>query len=243
MHIIIDNIKLYYTYHNADTTDTTVILHGWGANSQTMQGVFNNLVANNKSVISLDLPFFGQSDPPPTSWGVYDYADIVEKFITKLGLKKINLLCHSFGARIAIILTSNLNIKNSINKLLFTGGAGLKPKRNLKYYIKVWLYKIKKRFGIKFKNAGSSDYSVLPDFMKPVFVRIVNTYLDKLLPKITATTLLIWGENDTATPLFMAKKMEYKIKNSALVIMQNAGHYAFLDNPQHFYNIMNAFLL
>ncbi|MCL2847742.1 MAG: alpha/beta hydrolase [Firmicutes bacterium] len=244
MFITINNLNIFYNHHIGDTSETTVILHGWGANSQTMQSVFDNLKQQNKSVISLDLPFFGQSDPPPSSWKVFDYADIVEKFIIELNLQKINLLCHSFGVRVAIILAGTSSIKSRIKKMIFTGGAGLKPKRSIKYYFKIYSYKIKKKLRLKnnIKKTGSTDYISLPDFMKPVFVHVVNTHLDKLLKKIEIPTLLIWGENDTATPLYMAKKMECKIVGSALIIIENASHYAFLDNPNQFNAIVNAFI-
>jgi len=104
------------------------------------------------------------------------------------------------------------------------------------------LYKLKKRLGIRPKNAGSADYKALPDFMKPVFVRVVNTHLDNLLPKIKCPVLLIWGQNDRDTPLYMANKMRRKIPDSGLVVLEGAGHYVFLDKPVEFYAIVNEFL-
>ena len=240
MFITIDGLKIHFNHFTGDNQTATVLLHGWGCSGETMQGVFNSLVTQNKQALSVDLPYFGKSDTPPADFTVYDYALIVKKMIDSLGFKRVNLIGHSFGGRLSIILGANY--KDSTNKIILVDSAGLKPKRSLKYRIKVSLYKIKKRLKIKQKNAGSTDYNALPDNMKKVFVNIVNTHLDKLVSQITAPTLIIWGKDDLDTPLYMAKKLNKKIANSGLVVLEDAGHYSFLDKPQHFYNIINSFL-
>ena len=56
------------------------------------------------------------------------------------------------------------------------------------------------------------------------------------------TTLLIWGENDTATPLADAKKMNRLLPDSGLVSFPGCGHYSFLDNPGQFAAVLSSFL-
>ena len=70
----------------------------------------------------------------------------------------------------------------------------------------------------------------------------VNQDLKFAMPSITAPTLLIWGEEDTATPLSDAKIMERLIPNAGLVSFPQAGHYSFLDNPRQFRAVMQSFL-
>ena len=48
--------------------------------------------------------------------------------------------------------------------------------------------------------------------------------------------------NDKDTPLYMAKKLLKNIKNSNLVIFQNAGHYSYLNESQKFINVVKNFL-
>lgn len=50
--------------------------------------------------------------------------------------------------------------------------------------------------------------------MRGSLVKAVNEDLEPLLPQITAETLLIWGDKDTATPLSDGRKMEKQIKGS-----------------------------
>ena len=54
-------------------------------------------------------------------------------------------------------------------------------------------------------------------------------YLDNFLDKIENQTLIIFGEKDRETPLYMAKSLNAGIKNSSLKIIKNAGHFCFID--------------
>ena len=82
--------------------------------------------------------------------------------------------------------------------------------------------------------------------MGGVLVKTVNENLTPLLKNIKCQTLLIWGVNDTATPLSDALIFEREIASSGtdvgLCKIQNAGHYSFLDQPYVFQNILRSFL-
>ena len=78
--------------------------------------------------------------------------------------------------------------------------------------------------------------------VKKTLVNLVNLDLTPLMPKVRQNTLLIWGENDTATPLWAGQEMERLIKGSGLAVIKGAGHFPFVDNPQQFYAVLKAFL-
>jgi pimeloyl-ACP methyl ester carboxylesterase len=78
--------------------------------------------------------------------------------------------------------------------------------------------------------------------MRAVMSRVVNEDLCRYMPHIKAPTLLIWGEDDTATPLRDAKKMERLIPGSGLVSFPGCGHYSFLDNAGQFAAVLQSFL-
>lgn len=77
--------------------------------------------------------------------------------------------------------------------------------------------------------------------MRETFVACVNEHLDQLVPQVKHEILLIWGENDTATPLYQGKQFEALLKRSALVEIDGTGHYAFLDKPKQFASILRAY--
>jgi pimeloyl-ACP methyl ester carboxylesterase len=79
--------------------------------------------------------------------------------------------------------------------------------------------------------------------MRQSFIKIVNEHLDDRLCLIQNKTLLIYGERDNETPLYMAKRFSRGIKNSRLVIFKNAGHFPFIDCPYKFNLEVREFLL
>ena len=94
-----------------------------------------------------------------------------------------------------------------------------------------------------YKKFGSDDYQNTSGIMRKIFVRVVNENLKPLLNDIQAPTLLVWGDKDEATPLYMAKIMEKEIKDSGLVVFEGAGHYSYLDEYHRFKKVLESFFL
>ncbi|PWN08170.1 alpha/beta fold hydrolase [Rhodohalobacter mucosus] len=241
-----------------------LLLHGWGSNSQLMKPLAESL-SSVRTCYLIDLPGFGNSSEPPEAWSVDRYADLSEAFVREIIAQnhedqKTDLLVHSFGARIALKLLTRQDADASFDKVIFTGAAGLKPKRKPSYYLKKYTAKMVKapfmilpgnlrdkgltqlRSTNLWKKLGSSDYSKLSGVMRETFVKSVTEYLDELLPKVSHEILLIWGENDTATPMDQAVRFEKNLPDCALVTISEAGHYAFLDQPAKFTAIARAYL-
>ena len=62
-----------------------------------------------------------------------------------------------------------------------------------------------------------------------------------LLERIDTPTLILWGKNDKETPLYMANKLEKKIKDSKLILLEG-GHYAYVEDLANFVKILSAFV-
>ena len=92
------------------------------------------------------------------------------------------------------------------------------------------------------KSLGSADYQKLDGVMRETFVKTVSEHLEDCLPDISHEVLLLWGREDEATPWYQAERMERGLRNGALVGIERAGHYAFLDQPDRFQRIVRAFL-
>lgn len=222
-------------------------LHGWGGDKNSFKLV-NNHIALNCSMVFVSFSGFGLSPQPTKAYFVDDYVEELKDLILHISKnKKIIIVCHSFGARVAIKLASRY--PNLLESLLIVDGAGVKPKRGLKYYINVYKYKrLKKQVlnGKKDVNVlsrfGSEDYKVLSPIMKQTFINVVNEDLKESIKKVKIDTLLFWGEKDKDTPLYMAKKMKKWIKKSELIIVKNAAHFSYLDNFGLFIRVLNAFL-
>ncbi len=224
-----------------------ILLHGWGQRIVMMEPIEKHL-SDRFQVYNIDLPGFGDSEEPKESWSIYDYEDFLEEFLTYFGIENPILIAHSFGARMSIIYAS----KHPVFQMVITGGAGIRDKRGLDYYLKVYSYKAAKKaldfFGLKkakeklMKNAGSSDYQNTNGFMRETFVKVVNEDLSHLLPKVTCETLLVWGDKDEMTPLWMGKKMEEKMGNAGLAIFEGQDHFAYWNQMNRFLKVLDVFL-
>ena len=92
------------------------------------------------------------------------------------------------------------------------------------------------------KKYGSSDYaSISSDVMRETFNKVISLDLSDKLKEIKNPTLLMWGENDIDTPLYMAKKMEREIKDSGLVVLKGAAHFSYIDSPNEYNLIVENF--
>lgn len=250
MNINIDGLNINYIDEGEGSN--VLLLHGWGGSIQVMMPIVN-ILKNKFRVVTLDLPGFGESDTPSKAWDSYDYAEFIKKFIENIGLNDIILFGHSHGGRISIILSSKYNF---IKKLLLIDSSGIIPKRKLMYHIKVKSFKLLKKVYMLFsrgksseeklekfyKKFGSVDYKESNGIMRQTMVKVINDNLVDLLPSIKVPTLLLWGENDEDTPLYMGKMMEEKIPDSGLIIFKNAGHYSYVDCYEQFKAVVLTFL-
>ncbi|MBO5851397.1 MAG: alpha/beta hydrolase [Clostridia bacterium] len=194
-----------------------------------------------RRVIAIDITGFGQSKKMAYAYSLDDYVFDVLSVINELKLVKYDILAHSFGGRIAVKLAL---LDKRVNKLILTGSAGLKPKRKLSFYFKVYLYKLLKRvFKVKnLNNFGSLEYKMLNGVEKQSYVKIVNEFLDAQISKIKNKALLIFGENDSETPLYLARRFNKKIINSQFYKVKGAGHFCFVEKPYEFNVVMLEFL-
>lgn len=250
MNIEIDGLNINYIVEGEG--EPIVVLHGWGANINTILSIVN-ILKDRYRVYALDLPGFGESQEPREVLGSPEYADIVKSFMDMHKIRKVSLIGHSFGGKLSIILGSKY--PELVNKIVLIDSAGLIPKRGPKYYIKVYSFKMLKAIYMNmffwldnqekmekfYKKFGSDDYQNASGIMRKILVRVVNEDLKPLLKDIKAPTLLIWGDEDDATPLYMGKIMEKEIPDSGLVVLEGTGHYSYLDDYYRFVRVLNAF--
>lgn len=232
-----------------------LLLHGWGACINSMAPIWQ-FFKNKFKVFVLDFPGQGNgSEEPKSPWGVPEYAEMVREFMDKLDIKNPHVIAHSFGGRVAIYLSSKY--KDLFDKIVLVDAAGIKPKKSLKKQFKIAMFKCGKavlkittpknkyeeRLNDYRKKFSSSDYSAIKsDIMRQTFSKVISLDLTKNLKEIKSPVLLMWGENDTDTPLYMAKIMEKNIEDAGLVILKNAGHFSYIDASGEFNLIVDNFL-
>ena len=243
---IIQNNLIQYEHFLAKGSKTILFLHGWRSEGSIWHDIAMELQKEKCNVFTLDLPGFGGSSVPGKVFTVTDYATIVSDFIEKMKIKKVILVGHSFGGRVALRVTSTNS--THIEKLVLVDSAGFvqKEKQLLKRLSKLvkpvfapsYMQGIRKKI---YTMLGAEDYLATPELQK-TFVNIVGEDLSADMPRIQVPTLLIWGSQDTDTPLLYGEKMKGLISHSQLIVIPDAGHFSFLDKPKEFYTALMNFV-
>ncbi|MDO4753661.1 MAG: alpha/beta hydrolase, partial [Bacillota bacterium] len=228
-----------------------LFLHGWGRNLDAFAPIISQLPDEYK-IITLSLPGFGNSPEPAKAWTVEEYAALVTAFLNEklTPEERAQLLCvtHSYGGRLAGKI-------RSFRKLVQIAAAGIKPKRSLKYRFGLFCYKVLKasaaipiigcafkRPHIAYRNLRSSDdYKNASPVMKEALNFAVNHDQKKDFAKITCPTLLIWGDADVTTPLWMGRTMEKLIEDSALIVYPNATHQVLTERASEIAVVIDDF--
>lgn len=185
-----------------------IFLHGWRLDKNCFSELEKQL---NYNKVLFDLPGFGDTELPKRPWGTLDYANYVKNnFLIKPSI----LVGYSFGGRIAIKLA--INYPELVEKIILISSSGLRKEISLK---RCWR---------RFWKKSSKDYQQA-GALKPILSKIVREDLTQDLKKIKCPVLLLWGEQDKETPIWIAKKMHKLIANSKLIILPNLDHWSILD--------------
>ena len=225
-----------------------VVLHGWGGRIESMAPVLSCLTPSFR-VLALDLPGFGQSPLPEGVWGTPDYAAFVREVLEELEIERALFVGHSFGAKTSLYLAATH--PEMVEKLVLCGSSGLRTPPSLTARAKRWLSKGARAAGrlgppgrwlrrSVYSRIASKDYQDAGE-MRPILVRVVNEDLKDLLPRVRASTLLVWGTEDDAVPVSHARTMERSIPDAGLVLFEGAGHFAYLDERDRFCRVVGHF--
>jgi pimeloyl-ACP methyl ester carboxylesterase len=230
-----------------------LLLHGWGTSSELFEPILAGLESGRQLIVP-DLPGFGATPAPDVAWSVHEYADWCMALLDRLGVERFDLIGHSNGGRIGIVLAAEH--PGRVSRMVLTASAGIRPRRTLRDAARVRTYKalralerasvapgaLRRSAGRRADQRGSADYRAVSGAMRGTLVRLVNEDLRALLPGLQIPVLLIWGDQDTETPIADGRLMERLIPDAGLVVFEGAGHYAYLEQPGRFCRIVEVFL-
>ncbi len=254
-----DATRLHRTRNGPSTGAPVLLLHGWGSSAALMQPIADAL-ADQWDVLNVDLPGHGKSPAPPVGMGVPEHAALVAELIRTEFTPPVTILGHSNGGRIALYMASEPDYAPLIERLILVSPSGITPTRTWQYHAKKTLASTLKapfqilpeplkghgldwlRHSLVWKALGSSDYSKLSGPMRETFVKTVTFHLDDAVQRITAPTLLFWGDGDTAVRRDQMAKLEARIPDAGLVTIEGGGHYGYLDDPVLFEAATRSFL-
>ena len=252
----IDGVRIHWE-EDGEGDSRVLLLHGWGCDISLMRPVADALKDRHR-VMMIDFPGHGESGRPPEPWGVPEFAGNLVQLIRKTGFAPCAVVAHSFGCRVATWIASEY--PELFTRIVFTGAAGIRPKQSKEAKARAEKYRKMKKVAetigkIPFLRAasekmreklrrkyGSADYNRLDEEMRKTFVKVINLDLTDRYERIRQSTLLIWGDQDTETPIWMGQEIEKRIPDCALVRLEGGSHFAYLEQINRFNTIVTQFL-
>ena len=232
--------------------EPVLMIHGWGARMELLQPLAAKLNLLGYRCLLADLPGFGDSDEPPRAYSVRDYVAFCLALLDAHGLDSAHYFGHSLGGRIGLMLAADY--PQRVRGMALSNSAGIKVEPTPAQKLRLALYRgarksleavgasgVKDRLQRMYaRRFGSEDYRQASPIMRATLVKIVNQDLLDCARRAAAPTILIWGDTDQETPLWMGRKLEAAMPDAALIVHQGAGHYAYLDEPAQTARIMDA---
>src|SRR6476619_7227479 len=226
-----------------------VLLHGLFGAMSNFSDLIEYFRHHNKVVVPL-LPLF-ELDVLHTS--VSGLERFVNRFIDARGYGDVHLLGNSLGGHVALIHI--LKHPEKIKSLILTGSSGLFENGMGDSYPKRGDYDyIKRKTELTFYDPNMATKELVDEVFEITNNRLkvikiialaksaIRNNLSEELNQIKQPTLLIWGNNDTITPPFVAKEFNRLIPNSELYFIDKCGHAPMMEQPAEFNAILDKFL-
>jgi pimeloyl-ACP methyl ester carboxylesterase len=249
VNIVIDGLLTRYELTGKGRL--VLLLHGWGADLQSLGGLRGQL-AKRYRVLALDLPGFGGSQAPPGVWDLDNYAHFVEALLGKLDLKQpYAVIGHSNGGALAVRALSLGALRPE--KLILLAASGVRTNNKLKrLFLKIvaktgnvatlWLpERYRRALRKSLYGAAGSDLLVAPH-LQNTFKRTVRQDVQGDAAAIEVPTLLIYAADDDAIPLADGRQYHELIKGSRLEVIPDAGHFVQQDQPATVGTLIEEFL-
>ena len=227
-----------YKFIEEGQGEPLVMLHGLFGALSNFEGLIEYF-KNHYRVIVPVLPLFELDILHTTVGGL---AKFVNKFLDARDLNGIHLMGNSLGGHVALIHV--LKHPERIKSLILTGSSGLfengmgdsYPKRGDYEYIKT-----KTQLTFYDPNTASKElvdevYSIVNNRIKAIKIislakSAIRNNLGDELNQIKVPTLLVWGNNDSITPPFVAREFNKLIPNSELYFIDKCGHAPMMEVP------------
>jgi len=238
-----------FKYIEEGNGEPLVLLHGLFGALSNFRTLIEYFRQHNKVIVPM-LPLL-EMDILHTSVG--GLSKFVHKFLEARDLQAVHLLGNSLGGHVALVHT--LKHPERIKTLILTGSSGLFENGMGDSYPKRGDYEyIKKKTQLTFYDPNTATtelvdevYSITNNRLKAIKIialakSAIRNNLGEELNQIKQPTLLVWGNNDTITPPFVAQEFHKLIPNSELHFVDKCGHAPMMEVPDEFNAILHKFL-
>ncbi len=256
------------TLHLRDTgprdAPAVILIHGFGASLHTWED-WAAILEREFRVIRFDLPGFGLTGPDPTG----DYTDarslaVITALMDRLGIARAAILGSSMGGRIAWTFAAER--PDRVERLVLMApdgfashgrGYGVQPRvpvvaKLLPHVMPMPMLRSTTRAAYGDPATLTEpvlqryrDMLLAPGVRQAILDRIAQNVLadpEPYLRRITAPTLLVWGEKDGMVPVSNAADYQRLLADSRLVAFPGIGHVPQEEAPARTLEPVAAFL-
>ena len=250
---------LSIAYRKEGNGPALVLLHGFTQDSRIWK-LQIEFLSKYFTVIAWDAPGAGQSADPPDNFNISDWADCLVGLLDSININQTHILGLSWGGLLAqefyrryparvlsLILADTYagwtgSLSDSIAKVRLEScihDSELPPSEFVPKYLP----------GMFSDSIKPETREVLTKIMSgthPKGFRLMATALAiadtrSLLPDIKVPVLLIWGESDKRSPIYVAHQMHNSIPGAKIEIITGAGHVSNMERPEQFNKIVKEF--
>ena len=249
---------LEIAYRRAGEGPALVFIHGAGADSRVWQPQLAAL-SDEFTVVAWDEPGAGRSSDLPVGFGLADYASCLAELIEALELGPVHVAGLSWGGTVAQELYRHRPelVAALVLADTYAGWKGSLPAAEVRARVegaRRMLAAPSDEFDPTLPGLFAADppaefVPLLEEIARDVRPVSLSTQLALMattdqrdrLPSIAVPTLLIWGEQDARSPLFVARQFEQAIADAKLVLIPGCGHVSNLERPNEFNRAVRAF--
>jgi pimeloyl-ACP methyl ester carboxylesterase len=225
-------------YQEAGDGLPIVLIHGLSGSSRWWARNVGPL-AERFHVYVIDLIGFGDSRDGQR-FMLDEAAGHLDRWMEQLGIARASLVGHSMGGYIAAELAADA--PERVERLVLVDAAALPFGQTFAWHFASLLRELQ---------------SLPPDFLPTLLYdalragpgtlweassALMRADLRPKLERISAPTLLVWGERDAIVPLALGKQLIRHVRGNQLLVIKNAGHNPMWDCPHAFNREVIAFL-
>jgi len=250
--------KIRYIEAGSNSKKVLVLVHGLGASAERWEHVIPEL-SKKYTVIALDLPGFGYSDKPSLDYTLQFFAEFLSDFLETIGINRCSMIGSSLGGQ--IVAEYAMTYHEKIENIILVSPAGVMKHTTpaLEAYITAALYPNPDTVSHAFQMMSGTDEEVpshiIDNFIERMLLpnakmAFTSTLLglknadtiNHRLVNISASALVIWGENDPVIPIKYANDFVTSLKDCQYIEMQNCGHTPYVEDPKRFADSVLDFL-
>jgi pimeloyl-ACP methyl ester carboxylesterase len=245
-----------------------VLLHGFASSIYTWKDLLP-VLARDYDVVALDLPGFGQSECP-SDLSFEEYPAVVVGLLDRLGLSRATLVGNSMGGAVAAVVAAGR--PERVDRLILVDAAGFNlEEKNRPWPIRVVgsppvaavLDRMPLRrllVGVSLRQVFFDDTLVtgerIDEYLEPMLrsgtPQAIRSLLasrslhpddvQKLLPRVAAPALILWGQQDEWIPVGDAARFAAALPGSRVVVLERCGHMPQEEHPADVARLIEDFL-